>query len=93
VPETQAARLLAEHPAMPQFAAYGGIKIPAGWLIEACGWKGYRSGDAGVHAGHALVLVNHGHATGGQIAALARQIVASVSERFGVTLEPEVRIV
>jgi len=93
VPAAQAARLSAEHAGMPQFAAYGGVKIPAGWLIEACGWKGHRAGDAGVHIGHALVLVNHGNATGGQIAALARQIVASVSERFGVTLEPEVRIV
>jgi len=93
VPEAQAARLREEHPAMPQFAAYGGVKIPAGWLIEACGWKGYRSGDAGVHAGHALVLVNHGHATGSQIATLAQQVSASVADRFGVTLEPEVRIV
>ncbi len=93
VPEAQAARLREEHPAMPQFAAYGGVKIPAGWLIEACGWKGRRSGDAGVHAGHALVLVNHGRATGSQIASLAQQIQASVADRFGITLEPEVRIV
>jgi UDP-N-acetylmuramate dehydrogenase len=93
VPEPKAAQLRFEHPAMPQFAAYGGVKIPAGWLIEACGWKGHRSGDAGVHAGHALVLVNHGRATGSEIAALAQQIVASVADRFGITLEPEVRIV
>ena len=93
VPSAQAARLLAEHPGMPQFAAYGGTKIPAGWPLEACGWKGHRAGDAGVHAGHALVLVNHGRATGREIAALAQQIVASVHERFGITLEPEVRIV
>jgi len=93
VPEAQAARLRAEQPGMPQFAAYGGVKIPAGWLIEACGWKGHRAGDAGVHAGHALVLVNHGRATGSQIAALAQRIATSVNERFGITLEPEVRIV
>jgi len=93
VSEAQAAQLLAAHPKMPQFAAYGGIKIPAGWLIEASGWKGHRSGDAGVHAGHALVLVNHGRASGSQIATLASQVSASVADRFGITLEPEVRIV
>lgn len=93
VPETLAADLHRQHPALPQFVAYGGVKLPAGWLIEACGWKGRREGDAGVHAGHALVLVNHGHATGAQIRDLAQRIVDSVRARFGVTLEPEVRIV
>jgi UDP-N-acetylmuramate dehydrogenase len=93
VPEAQAAALRESDPEMPQFAAWGGVKIPAGWLIEACGWKGRRDGDAGVHAAQALVLVNHGRATGEQIAALAQRIVNSVNERFGITLEPEVRIV
>jgi len=93
VPEVQAAALAAAHPGMPQFAALGGAKIPAGWLIEACGWKGRREGGAGVHANHALVLVNHGKATGEQIHALALRIVDSVREQFGITLEPEVRIV
>lgn len=93
VPEAQAAALRQTHPGMPQFAAWGGVKVPAGWLIEACGWKGHRDGDAGVHADHALVLVNHGRATGEQIAALAQRIVDSVRGRFGITLEPEVRIV
>lgn len=91
--EAQAAALRQAHPGMPQFAAPRGVKVPAGWLIEACGWKGQRDGDAGVHAAHALVLVNHGRATGEQIAALARRIVDSVRERFGITLEPEVRII
>jgi UDP-N-acetylmuramate dehydrogenase len=93
VPEAQAAALRESDPEMPQFAAWGGVKIPAGWLIEACGWKGRRDGDAGVHAAQALILVNHGRATGEQIAALAQRIVNSVNERFGITLEPEVRIV
>ncbi|MBU3693721.1 MAG: UDP-N-acetylmuramate dehydrogenase [Rhodocyclaceae bacterium] len=88
-----AADLREAHPAMPQFAALGGAKVPAGWLIEACGWKGRREGDAGVHADHALVLVNHGKATGAQIHALALRVVDSVRERFGITLEPEVRVV
>jgi UDP-N-acetylmuramate dehydrogenase len=58
-------------------------------MIDRCGWKGHRDGDAGVHAAHALVLVNHGAATGAQIVGLARRIRASVHERFGVELEPE----
>jgi len=93
VSEAQAAQLRAAHPEMPQFAALGGAKIPAGWLIESCGWKGKREGDAGVHADHALVLVNHGKASGAQIHTLALHIIDSVRERFGITLEPEVRIV
>ncbi|MDO4905230.1 MAG: UDP-N-acetylmuramate dehydrogenase [Lautropia sp.] len=64
-------------------------KLSAGWLIDRCGWKGHREGDAGVSANHALVLVNHGHATGRQMLALARRIQHSVLERFGVQLHPE----
>jgi UDP-N-acetylmuramate dehydrogenase len=81
------------HPAMPSWAASAGVKLSAGWLIEQCGWKGRREGDAGVHAAHALVLVNHGAATGAQILALARGIRASVLEHFGVALEPEPLVV
>ena len=69
------------------------VKLSAGWLIERCGWKGHREGDAGVHRHHALVLVNHGAATGAQVLALAERIRLSVRERFGVTLEPEPLIV
>jgi len=68
-------------------------KLSAGWLIERCGWKGYREGDAGVHERHALVLVNHGTASGAQIAALAARIADSVRDRFGIVLEPEPTIV
>jgi UDP-N-acetylmuramate dehydrogenase len=68
-------------------------KLSAAWMIEACGWKGHREGDAGISAQHALVLVNHGHATGLQLLALARRVAASVRERFGVALEPEPRII
>ena len=68
-------------------------KLSAAWLIDACGWKGRRDGDAGVSAQHALVLVNHGHATGAELLGLARDIAASVRERFDVALEPEPRIV
>ncbi|MGB6152565.1 MAG: UDP-N-acetylmuramate dehydrogenase [Pricia sp.] len=68
-------------------------KIPAGWLIEQAGFKGKRFGSAGVHKDQALVLVNHGDATGAEIIGLARKIVAAVEEKFGIYIEPEVNII
>jgi UDP-N-acetylmuramate dehydrogenase len=90
-----ARRLLAENPGLPSYPVAGSDrrKLPAAWLIEACGWRGYREGDAGVSSRHALVLVNHGRASGAQILALAERIVISVEQRFGVALVPEPRIV
>jgi len=95
VPVAQAEALAVEHSLLPMFRTGddGTRKLSAAWLIDACGWKGHRDGDAGVSARHALVLVNHGRATGAQLLALARRIAASVRERFGVELEPEPRIV
>jgi UDP-N-acetylmuramate dehydrogenase len=95
VPVAQADALKAAHPALPMFRGNDDPtrKLSAAWLIDACGWKGHRDGDAGVAATHALVLVNHGHATGAQLLDLARRIAASVQNRFDVTLEPEPRIV
>ncbi len=95
VPAPVAAALQSEHPMLPVFrgASDDTRKLSAAWLIDQCGWKGHRDGDAGVSATHALVLVNHGHATGAQLLALARRIADSVQARFGVAIEPEPRII
>ena len=89
-----AARIRAEHPHAPVYpAGEGRSKLSAAWLIESCGWRGHRDGDAGISAQHALVLVNHGNASGAELLALARRVADSVEQRFGVRLEPEPRIV
>jgi UDP-N-acetylmuramate dehydrogenase len=81
-----------EFPALVSYPSGNEFKLAAGWLIEQCGWKGKRFGDAGVHKDQALVLVNYGNANGQEIFDLSEQIMQSVSEKFGVQLEREVNI-
>ncbi len=94
VPAAQAAALRAEHPQLPCWPAPNDTsKLSAAWLIEASGFKGLREGDAGISNRHALVLVNHGCATGPQLWALAQRVRDGVRGRFGVELEPEPRVI
>lgn len=99
-------RLQKGYPDISFFEEEGVIKIPAGWLIEQCGpasprlggaggtsWKGYRDGRVGVHDKQALVLVNHGGATGQEVLDLANKIITCVRDKFGLVLSPEVNIV
>lgn len=80
-----------EYPSMPFYEMEEGrIKIPAGWLIEQCGWKGKRFGEVGVYEKQALVLVNYGGAKGSQVEKLSADICASVKDKFDIEIEPEV---
>ncbi len=94
VEEEAYARLKISFPDMPAYPAKTGFtKISAAWLIEQCGWKGKVVGHTGTYAKHALVLVNHGGASGPEIWALAKEIIGSVFDKFGIQLEPEVNII
>ena len=87
-------QLLAQYPQMPHYHIDADHeKIPAGWMIDQCGWKGRSLGPAGVHEHQALVLVNRGGATGADIVALCRQIQHDVREKFGIDIHPEVNII
>ncbi len=68
-------------------------KIPAAWLIEESGWKGRKTGRAGVHEKHALILINHGNATGNDILELSNMICQSIKDMFGITLTKEVNVI
>ena len=88
-----AERLLAEYPDMPHYPApEGRVKLAAGWLIDRAGMKGSRKGAVGVHERQALVLVNHGGATGGEVIAFAHEVQEQVREKFGIEIDTEVNI-
>ena len=94
VSREQYERLAALYEGMPHYEVDAAqVKIPAGWMIDQCGWKGRSLGRAGVHSQQALVLVNLGGATGSEIVALSEAIRHDVSERFGIDIHPEVNIV
>jgi UDP-N-acetylmuramate dehydrogenase len=89
-----AENLIKDYPGIPVYNdPSGGIKLAAGWLIEKCGWKGKRHGDAGVHEKQALVLVNHANASGKDILSLSEKIQESVYEKFGVRIDREVEVI
>ena len=94
IPLKQFRSLYTKYERMPHYVANDDrVKIPAAWLIEQCGWKGYRKGDAGVHIHQPLVLVNYAYAKGNDIYALSEEILHSVKNKFGIELEREVNII
>lgn len=93
VPEEQANALLKQYPDMPHFETPQGVKIPAAWLIEQCGWKGKSHGGAAVYEKQPLILVNKDHATPTDIIELAGMIRQSVLEKFQIQIYPEVNYI
>ena len=93
VPEEQAKELLKQYPDMPHFQTPQGVKIPAAWLIEQCGWKGKTLGGAQVWPKQPLVIVNANHASAQDIMELAAQVSASVKEKFNIDIHPEVNYI
>ena len=82
-----------DYPQMPYYEVEGGVKIPAGWMIDQCGWKGKSLGRAGVHDKQALVLVNLGGASSEEIITLCNTICKDVYDKFGIDIHPEVNLI
>lgn len=94
IPGSEYSKIREKYPDMPGYETGNNqVKVPAGWLIEQAGWKGQRFGEVGVHDKQALVLVNFGGGKGSQIAGLAARIQASVFEKFGISISPEVNFI
>lgn len=93
VPITQFEKLYQQHPGIPSYPVDDdNVKVPAGWLIEQCNFKGIKKGNTGVHEKQALVLINRGGANGKEVWELSEQILQTVQDKFGITLEREVQI-
>lgn len=93
IPVTDWELLASRYPGIVAYPVPDGIKLAAGWLIDQCGWKGFRNKHVGVHRHQALVLVNHGEGSGGDVLALAHRITEDVEKTFGVRLEMEPRVI
>jgi UDP-N-acetylmuramate dehydrogenase len=94
IPKEKFEELQVSYPTMPHYpASETEVKVPAGWLIEQCGWKGRSVGNVGVHSRQALVIINLGGATGPEVAGLAAQIRENVFQRFGIDITPEVNYI
>ena len=85
-------RIQSIYPDMPHYPAGDRIKLAAGWLIDQCGWKGRVVGNTGTYKNQALVIVNHGDATGSEIKRVAQDIQNDVLHKFDIRIEPEVNI-
>lgn len=93
IPRTQFEALRIQYPDMVSYPVDEQfVKVPAAWLIEHCGWKGFRDGEVGIYSHHALVLVNFGHGTGSDVYHLALRVQQSVKEVFNISIIPEVNI-
>lgn len=93
IPMAKLKELQKKYPDIPSYTvSEEEVKVPAGWLIDQAGFKGYREGDAGVHKKQALVLVNYGHASGNEVLDLARKIQKRIKQEYGIDLQPEVNI-
>ncbi|MCO6464779.1 MAG: UDP-N-acetylmuramate dehydrogenase [Saprospiraceae bacterium] len=91
ISRVQFEQILSNYPGLPHYPAQDEqVKIPAGWLIEQCGFKGFTIGHVGVHKNQALVLVHYGNGSGSEIVELAREIQKAVLQRFGIEIQPEV---
>ena len=94
IPNEKFEELQVSYPTMPHYpASETEVKVPAGWLIEQCGWKGRMVGNVGVHSRQALVIINLGGATGQEVAGLAAQIRENVYQQFGIDITPEVNYI
>jgi UDP-N-acetylmuramate dehydrogenase len=94
ITEQQFIQLQKQYPQIPSYpTTVGKVKVPAGWLIEQAGWKGYREGNIGVHSRQALVLVNYGGGNGNDIKNLSQKIETSIFDKFGIQLSAEVNFI